>query len=352
MADEQYKWLDGDAAERLLRGEPLDAVDDDTRAHADRLAEALAALAAAPLSTGAELPGEAEALAAFQTARTARDGERTAPGRPLHRQPAAHSLDARLVRLGRPATGGRKVRWGRPVPFGLAAAVAAAMIGGVAVAAGTGILRTPFGDEPGPAASVSTAVNSQQPLLTPTPSGSETDGSPSVTPGGTSGAPTQGDSSHDEANAGSPPSHRIGPTDNGTDGRNEEWWTRMRSSCRDLVNGRDLGTRRLRGLEDAAGGSGRVKEFCTGVLGRGEDGTHHGGEDAGTDGNGSSGKDGGDGDQGGSAGDGEGHIWPGGNSLVAPPTAKSGAPASVLPDKTASVSPSPTYSALSPSDGQ
>ncbi|MEU1593738.1 hypothetical protein ABZ468_13015 [Streptomyces sp. NPDC005708] len=350
MADEQYKWLDGDAAERLLRGEPLDAVDDDTRAHADRLAEALAALAATPLSTGAELPGEAEALAAFRTVRTARDGERTTPGRPVPRQPAAHSLDAGLVRLGRPATGGRKVRWGRPVRFGLAAAVAAAMIGGVAVAAGTGILRTPFGDEPGPAASVSAAVNSQQPLLTPTPSGSETDGSPSVTPGGTSGAPTQGDSSHDEANAGSRPSHRIGSTDNGTDGRNEEWWTRVRSSCRDLVNGRDLGTRRLRGLEDAAGGSGRVKEFCTGVLGRGEDRTHHGGEDAGTDGNGSSGKDGGDGDQGGSAGDGEGHIWPGGNSLVAPPTAKSRAPASVLPDKTAS--PSPTYSALSPSDGQ
>ena len=66
MADEQYRWLDRDAAERLLRGEPLEAVDADTRERAEQLAEALGALATDPLPGGVELPGEAAALAATQ----------------------------------------------------------------------------------------------------------------------------------------------------------------------------------------------------------------------------------------------------------------------------------------------
>ncbi|MFD0504807.1 hypothetical protein ACFQ0G_21695 [Streptomyces chiangmaiensis] len=86
--------------------------------------------------------------------------------------------------------------------FGLAAAVAAAMIGGVAVAAGTGALPTPF-DEPGPAASVSAAVTPHKPLLTPTPDGAATGGSISPTPEDTNGTPGQGTSSRDEAGAGS-----------------------------------------------------------------------------------------------------------------------------------------------------
>ncbi len=36
MADEQYGWLDRDAAERLLRGEPLRTVDDEARAQAEQ----------------------------------------------------------------------------------------------------------------------------------------------------------------------------------------------------------------------------------------------------------------------------------------------------------------------------
>jgi hypothetical protein len=39
MADEQYRWLDRDTAERLLRGESLEAVDRPTRDQADRLAK-------------------------------------------------------------------------------------------------------------------------------------------------------------------------------------------------------------------------------------------------------------------------------------------------------------------------
>ncbi|MBM7173798.1 hypothetical protein JQK87_36585, partial [Streptomyces sp. G44] len=73
MADEQDKWLDRDAAERLLRGEPLEGVDPHARAKAERLARALGALAAAdgpakhagsdrtPGAVPGELPGEAAA---------------------------------------------------------------------------------------------------------------------------------------------------------------------------------------------------------------------------------------------------------------------------------------------------
>ncbi|MER6985068.1 extensin, partial [Streptomyces carpinensis] len=48
MADEQYHWLDPDTAERLLRGEPLDTVDETVRDQAERLAAALRALSAGP----------------------------------------------------------------------------------------------------------------------------------------------------------------------------------------------------------------------------------------------------------------------------------------------------------------
>lgn len=41
MADERYQWLDQEAAERLLRGEPVDLADDLARSRAERLAEAL-----------------------------------------------------------------------------------------------------------------------------------------------------------------------------------------------------------------------------------------------------------------------------------------------------------------------
>ncbi|WP_055493295.1 hypothetical protein [Streptomyces sp. TP-A0356] len=108
MADEQYRWLDRDAAERLLRGEPLDAVDDETRARAAALAEALAALSATPPPTSAELPGEAAALAAFRAARTSRDGAEATLGRTAFPRPAVQSADAvrrgartRGVRVGR-----------------------------------------------------------------------------------------------------------------------------------------------------------------------------------------------------------------------------------------------------------
>lgn len=87
MADEQYRWLDRDTAERLLRGELLDTVDATARDRAERLAEALETLSAelaVPAPDGAELPGEAAALAAFRKARGADGGTVRHTGRGPH----------------------------------------------------------------------------------------------------------------------------------------------------------------------------------------------------------------------------------------------------------------------------
>ncbi|MCH0570667.1 hypothetical protein I3F60_15640, partial [Streptomyces sp. MUM 136J] len=159
MADEQYRWLDRDTAERLLRGEPLDAVDADARDEAERLAEALGALSAAPAPTSTELPGEAAALAAFRAARTgSAEHHGTAPHTGGHHLGASRS-DAGLIRLGGTGRTSGRGRWGRSVRLSLAAALAVCTVGGVAVAAGTGVLPSPFGDPagPGPTASVSAA---------------------------------------------------------------------------------------------------------------------------------------------------------------------------------------------------
>ncbi|WP_455352574.1 hypothetical protein [Streptomyces sp. SYSU K217416] len=62
MADERYQWLDRRAAERLLRGEPVESADEQVREEAGRLSAALGRAAQAPQS--GELPGEEAALRA------------------------------------------------------------------------------------------------------------------------------------------------------------------------------------------------------------------------------------------------------------------------------------------------
>lgn len=349
MADEQYGWLDRDAAERLLRGEPLEAVDADTREQADRLADALGALAAEPALTSVELPGEDAALAAFRKARTGRNDEAAEFGRRGLAHPAAPDADAGLVRLERAAGSRHRDRWRRPTRFGLAAVLTAGMLSGVAVAAGTGVLPTPFSDErPSPAASVTAAGTPDRPLVSPSPGVSGKGGSQAPTPDGTTSGPSGEDSPNDEA-AGGAASGQPRSDSTGKSGRTHEWWRRTRSSCRAVLDGKDLDADRRRALEDAAGGSGRVKKYCRGILDRlDRDSTgRDGDDDNGTDHDGR-------GDQGDHGGDDDGnHILPGGNDphdnggILTPSPSAPAALSPLLPRKTITApAPSPTYSVL------
>ncbi|MEU4271474.1 hypothetical protein [Streptomyces sp. NPDC026092] len=207
MADERYQWLDQEAAESLLRGEPVDAVDDHTRTEADRLARALAEVRPAPLAhaVDVELPGEADALAAFRAAAAARGlTVRSAP----HAPPAPQAVaELGAVRISR-ARAAR--RWGRSLRYGLAAAVAAVAVGGVAVASGSGML--PFTtDGPTPAGSVS-AADTPGPVSSHSPDSSESPGPrvDMVTPS----VPGTGDHSP----PGASPSAPLSPTPSGTTG--------------------------------------------------------------------------------------------------------------------------------------
>ncbi|MFD5540839.1 extensin, partial [Streptomyces sp. NPDC127079] len=103
MADEQYTWLNGETAERLLRGESLEAVDESARDQAERLAARLGALSARATAADTELPGEEAAVAAFRKARESAEEERTDAWRP---GAAGQGVDAGLFRLGGGGGGG------------------------------------------------------------------------------------------------------------------------------------------------------------------------------------------------------------------------------------------------------
>ncbi|WP_369171930.1 hypothetical protein AB5J49_29810 [Streptomyces sp. R28] len=261
MADEQYRWLDRETAERLLRGESLEAVDAADRDQAEQLAKTLESLTVEPPLSSAELPGEAAALAAFRAARADRAD---APGTVGHGS-ASHASQgsvAGLVRLGAPVRAARRPRRARPVRLGLAAALAVGMVGGVAVAAGTGVLPPPFDrDERGrPAASVSAPV-SQHPLISPSPE----NGAQGVpTPDGGSPTPTGSGSTQDTAPGGPDKDHETAAP--GREERSGGWWRAVTSSCRDLRDGKQLSVDRRRTLQSAAGGSATVLKYCKSVL--------------------------------------------------------------------------------------
>ncbi|MFE7073232.1 hypothetical protein ACFU96_24420 [Streptomyces sp. NPDC057620] len=369
------RWLDRDAAERLLRGEPLEAVDADIRAQADRLAEALGELGgaratgAAPAAEdavdavgavgapgaeyapigaagdrGAELPGEEAALAAFRSARSGRSEETVFAG-PARTRPSAPfpspssptslgaSLDAGLVRLGR-FTPDRRARspWSRPVRFGLAAALAAGMIGGVAVAATAGVLAF-GGGGPEPGTSATADVTQDRPLRTPSPEATRRGDDPR--PEGSAGAPTGGSSAPaGEAPEGTGTGAQPDSDDTGRQNRQGQRWARIASACRDIRDGKDLDAGRRRTLEDAARGAEQVQKYCKGILkalnhrdfdddwsdgsghsdsGRGDDGQgdDRGGDGGNGGGNGGGSSEGGDGGGDGPGGDDRGHIGTG-----------------------------------------
>ncbi|MET8566252.1 hypothetical protein ABZV75_38955 [Streptomyces flaveolus] len=324
MADEQYKWLNRETAERLLRGESLEVVDPSVRDQAERLSRALGALSAEAAPAPGELPGEQAALAAFRKVREAAEAERPAAAHaPAATRTPAGGTDAGLVRIGAPARTGirsRRSRRGRPVRLALAAAVAAGTLGGVAVAAGSGVLPTPFDDEhPRPASSVSPDTTTGQPLASPSAPG---DGTGTGAPGGGTHGRSGGNDDEvagtdDGAGRNAVPGSGAPSATSGTG------WLGAPSACRALRDGKDLDAGRKRALERLAGGPGRVTTYCKVLLGAGDSGSggtggaNSGGSGGNTTGQGSDngkgeGKDGGDKDGGKDGGKGKGDDGPAG----------------------------------------
>lgn len=310
MADERDRWLDKAAADRLLRGEPAaPGAEHHARVRAERLRAALDALAEPPPAAVGGLPGELRGEAAAVDAFRAR-------GSVLQADLQTRAPDAELfgsadtvVEL-RPSSGpaGQRSRRGRPVRFALAAAVASVAVGGLAAAAGTGLLDRDTRDAAGQVPAVSVSVGSSpEPLadggyatpLAPSrstaPRGGEgQSGSPSPgnTPGAEGRTPT-GPGGAAGASGGTgrepSPSGSTGGRDGrdrslqgGTDGATAGTGDRERESrtgavelCRDHRSGRldDAGRERLVRL---AKGLLRVPRYCQVVLGMSPDGGSRG----------------------------------------------------------------------------
>ncbi|MGW7491405.1 hypothetical protein [Streptomyces sp. NPDC054786] len=344
MADDRYNWLDKDTAEQLLRGEPVSARHGDGARELEQLLDAAAAVAARTPET-VELPGEEAAVAAFrQAARSGSGARHRAAGEPFPGARTAHAADV-----------AERTRLGRPLRRGFAVALAACAIGGVAVAAGTGVLPSPFrGGEPAPAASVS-AAESPGPFNTGEP-GAQTDGTtaqtPDATPGGQDTAPAETPRPGSSPGAGTRPGsgapsggtgHGHGkPGDGGTLPGHEDKKNFLLALCRDYESGkRDTMDRdTLRRLESKAGGATKVHVFCRAYLARYQNGGGSGGNDGFGGGTGGSGQS-----NGGSGGDedDDGHPPPSpgagpssGTSTPAPgPSATAPDPGSATPSASA-----------------
>ncbi|GKQ40936.1 hypothetical protein [Streptomyces sp. A012304] len=238
------------AAFRAARGSGASGVVRDAEGAGGGEAAALAAFRAARGSGASAVVrdaepnggGEAGAAAAFRAARAAE-----ASGRQVE--------DAGLVRIGGRGSRARRSGWSRPARLGTAAALAVGMVGGVAVAAGTGVLPTPFDTaEPGPAASVSATPTPgpNRPLVSPSPKATPGAGKETGAPGAVSGSPAP-----DADGTGDDPAARD---------RDRSWPSGIPSACRDVRDGKVLDATRRRTLEGAAGGPARVPAYCAGVL--------------------------------------------------------------------------------------
>ncbi|MFE9300065.1 hypothetical protein [Streptomyces sp. NPDC006856] len=332
MADEHYEWLDKDTAERILRGEPVVPVGDEAPADAFRLAEALGEARAGLRVPAGELPGEDAVLAAFRQARHGSGVDRLAgraagaavPGRPgrLH---AVHLGSA-------PDAPARRPRWSRPVRFGLVASLAGCALGGVAVAAGTGVFTGTFGGQgsPAPATSVSAAAtpgplmssgsvdDPSAPADPPSPAAPESSSSPTARETGgpekPDGART-GDTGR-ESGAGRPDSPDrpeattgggAGQDDRpgGSDGRTGAgaWYEKSVRACKAFREG-TLDDRSRRQLVEFARGEKNLERFCDRLGGDAGSGGGSGGN------GGSGGGDGDDDDDGGPRGPGDGGSLP------------------------------------------
>ncbi|MBO3674410.1 hypothetical protein [Streptomyces sp. NEAU-YJ-81] len=330
--DHRYSWLDDSAAERLLRGEPVegqpgapDGRGDESYAEAERLAAVLSAVAgagrpAAPSDVSA-LPGEEAAMAAFRAARVEVEAAVEAVAEPgVARRPQ------RIRQLRE-----RQPRLRRPLRAGMIAMVAGCALSGFAVAAAAGVLPTPFGPShhtPGPSVSMSDAgpggesahpeISEDGGTTAPGPSGSSDNDASDVGSNGAQGGTAPSDPADD---------------DKGKDGKAKDpsskgkhstprWALRVcpRYLAAELA-GVDLDRKSLKKLTKAAGSASAIHGYCTQILAddstgapRSDDSgesTENGGGDNSTDsgsdnGGGIGGSDGsGSGDSGGSGGGGD-----------------------------------------------
>ncbi|MFG2527273.1 hypothetical protein [Streptomyces sp. NPDC048516] len=283
MADDRYNWLDKDTAEQLLRGEPVSARHGDGARELEQFLEAAAAVAARAPET-AQLPGEDAAVEAFRQAARRGSGAR-------HRTAADPFPDG--VRTAHTADVTERTRLGRPFRRGFAVALAACAIGGVAVAAGTGVLPSPFrGGDPAPASSVS-AAETPRPFRTGEP-GAQTDGTTAQTPDATpgrpdtrpSGTPTPGASPGAGTRPGGTPSGGTGrdhgkPGGKATDPGRGSTKNLLLALCKNYESGKrgTMDRDTLRRLESKAGGPDKVHAFCRAYLARYQTGGGSGGDD-------------------------------------------------------------------------
>ncbi|MEV5598989.1 hypothetical protein [Streptomyces sp. NPDC052496] len=281
MADDRYDWLDEEAAERLLRGEPAGSPDGAAAAELTALLNTAAAAGRAPAGD-TPLPGEEAAVAAFRQAH----GPAAAAAADITAAPATAAV--RTPRGAGPAT---RRRFGRPLRRGFMVALAGCALGGVAVAAGAGVLPSPFrgGPGPAPATSVSAAESPGQDATddTSTATGGATRLPDPDSPGTGRPGPLITDGGNDRGTGTTPPPApgRSAPGQDATGGGStgdgdsrpdgpgdrpdaQEKYRLGVTFCRTYESGRRaaLGQDTLRRLERAAGGSDKVHAFCRQYL--------------------------------------------------------------------------------------
>ena len=388
MADDRYNWLDEETAERLLRGLPVDAqnsrrgrkkdrarernrndrtgqgalnvpgdawFEEADRRTAERLASVLDALATehthvdtpAHGSTAVELPGEAAALDAFRAARVGvlHSGSVGMTGATNDSgSDSASAADAGSGRGERRGRGRRRahgerrigsVLGGRPLRAGFAVALAGCALGGVAVAAGAGVLPTPFGGKGTPAVSVSPVESADEERVggsggtggdpsedddTRDTSGGEADRDPDGKKSEKSGSPDDRSSASDgptgrsgdkgEGHGDGQGENEDGQGDSDQGGGSQDKQALASALCTAYDEGK-LSSGDRRKLERAAGGRAVVQKFCAkyGSPGGGSDIAGGAGS---VGGGGANGGPGGSGNSGGAGGSGGNHDTGGG----------------------------------------
>ncbi|WP_327234858.1 hypothetical protein OG349_13570 [Streptomyces sp. NBC_01317] len=349
MADGRDQWLDKDVAERLLRGERVEAVDGLDGVRAKRLSDTLRDMADVTYANDAELPGEAAALAAFRRAAAARAGRadaaapsvgppgpragsRPGPGRPSGPVPAlgaetspgaeaclgsaaVQDLPGPTVRLA-PASGPvRAARYGGPLRMSLVATLAACALGGMALVDGGGVPHAGPGSGQywDQAEAEAESAESPHPLTSGRPDGAGTmgGGSGPATPDaskspGAATAEAEGESTHSGDGADEP----IGPVGKHHDWsagappvKGSTWYSRTVAACLAYRDG-EIDQARKEELDRAAKNPAQARRFCDWLLD--VKATRDGGGGTGTGGGKSGNGTGGGGGNGGGAGNGSG----------------------------------------------